>query len=55
MEGRCRYGRGSGGGAQRDGSRTGGAGATSDRRREMKEERAELAAKARWAGFRNGK
>jgi hypothetical protein len=36
-------------------SRTGGGGAASDQRRETKEERAEWAAKARWAGFRNGK
>jgi hypothetical protein len=35
--------------------RTGSGGTASDRRREMKEERAEWAAKAGWANFGNGK
>jgi hypothetical protein len=35
--------------------RTGDGGATSDQRRESKEERVEWAAKAGWAGFKNGK
>jgi hypothetical protein len=59
MEGQRRYRRGSGGGVVRDAEavlnamaagRTGGGGTASDRRRETKEERAEWAAKARWAG-----
>jgi hypothetical protein len=59
MEGRHPYGRGSGGSVAWDeetalgvtaADRTGGGGATSDRRRETKEERAEWAEKAEWAG-----
>jgi hypothetical protein len=59
MEGWHRYRRGSGGSVARDteaalgtmaAGRMGGGGAASDRRREMKEERVEWAAKAGWAG-----
>jgi hypothetical protein len=57
MEGRRRYGRGSGGGMAQDAEaalsattadRTGGGCAASDRRREMKEERAKWAADRKW-------
>jgi hypothetical protein len=64
MEGWHCYRRGSGAGVAWDAEavlgataagRTGDGGATSDQRRESKEERVEWAAKAGWAGFRNGK
>jgi hypothetical protein len=64
MEGQRHYGRGSGGSVAQDtepvlgamvARRTGGGGGASDRWTETKEERADWAAKAGWAGFRNGK
>jgi hypothetical protein len=64
MEGQHCYGRGSGGGVAWDveaalgvtiAGQTGGGGATSGRMRETKEEWAEWAAKAGWAGFENVK
>jgi hypothetical protein len=49
MEGRCHYGRGNGGGVAQDVEAVLDTTA-SDRRRETKEEQAEWAAKAGWAG-----
>jgi hypothetical protein len=63
MEGQRHYGRGSGGGTAQDAEAVlgvmaagliGGGSTASDQRREMKEERAEWAAKVGWAGWPGG-